>query len=138
MARRGWGRCRCRSRALQGDEQAALFGQICHAPGMVKNTYGTGLLMLMHTGDKPVASKNSLLTTVSWRIGNRTEIAARWRAAFSLRGRWCSGCRDGLGIIGSSSEVESLAASVPDNGGVCQCRRSRGWGRRIGMRMRAG
>jgi glycerol kinase len=101
---------------IAGDQQAALFGQICHSPGMVKNTYGTGCFMLMHTGDKPVASKNSLLTTVAWRIGNRTEYALE--GSIFIAGAVVQWLRDGLGIIGSSAEVESLAASVPDNGGV--------------------
>jgi glycerol kinase len=101
---------------IAGDQQAALFGQVCHAPGLVKNTYGTGCFMLMHTGTKPIPSKNNLLTTVAWRIGGKTEFALE--GSVFIAGAAVQWLRDGLGIIKSSSEVESLAASVPDNGGV--------------------
>ena len=101
---------------IAGDQQAALFGQACTRPGMVKNTYGTGCFMLMHTGHKPIASKNNLLTTVAWRIGGRTEYALE--GSIFIAGAVVQWLRDGLGIIGSSGEVESLAAQVPDNGGV--------------------
>jgi glycerol kinase len=101
---------------IAGDQQAALFGQVCTRPGMVKNTYGTGCFMLMHTGAKPIASRNNLLTTVAWRIGNRTEYALE--GSIFIAGAIVQWLRDGLGIISSSSEVEALAATVPDNGGV--------------------
>lgn len=101
---------------IAGDQQAALFGQTCHAPGMVKNTYGTGCFMLMHTGAKPVTSKNNLLTTVAWRLGNKTEFALE--GSIFIAGAVVQWLRDGLGIIKASHEVEALAASVPDNGGV--------------------
>jgi glycerol kinase len=101
---------------IAGDQQAALFGQVCTQPGMVKNTYGTGCFMLMHTGAKPIASKNNLLTTVAWRIGNKTEYALE--GSIFIAGAVVQWLRDGLQIISSSSEVESLAAQVPDNGGV--------------------
>ncbi len=101
---------------IAGDQQAALFGQACTNPGMVKNTYGTGCFMLMQTGAKPVASKNNLLTTVAWRIGGRTEYALE--GSIFIAGAVVQWLRDGLGIIGSSGEVEALAAQVPDNGGV--------------------
>ncbi len=101
---------------IAGDQHAALFGQACHAPGMVKNTYGTGCFLLMHTGTKPVTSKNNLLTTVAWRIGDTTEYALE--GSVFIAGAAVQWLRDGLGIIRSSNEVESLAASVPDNGGV--------------------
>src|SRR6266550_5438443 len=101
---------------IAGDQQAALFGQACTRPGMVKNTYGTGCFMLMHTGDKPITSKNNLLTTVAWRIGGRTEYALE--GSIFIAGAVVQWLRDGLGIIASSGEVESLAAQVPDNGGV--------------------
>ncbi len=101
---------------IAGDQQAALFGQVCHAPGLVKNTYGTGCFMLMHTGTKPIPSKNNLLTTVAWRIGGKTEFALE--GSVFIAGAAVQWLRDGLGIIKSSAEVESLAASVPDNGGV--------------------
>jgi glycerol kinase len=101
---------------IAGDQQAALFGQVCHAPGLVKNTYGTGCFMLMHTGAKPIPSNNNLLTTVAWRIGGKTEFALE--GSVFIAGAAVQWLRDGLGIIKSSAEVESLAASVPDNGGV--------------------
>ena len=101
---------------IAGDQQAALFGQACTRPGMVKNTYGTGCFMLMHTGEKLIASKNNLLTTVAWRIGGRTEYALE--GSIFIAGAVVQWLRDGLGIIASSGEVESLAAQVPDNGGV--------------------
>jgi glycerol kinase len=101
---------------MAGDQQAALFGQMCTKPGMVKNTYGTGCFMLMHTGTKPIASRNNLLTTVAWRIGRRTEYALE--GSIFVAGAVVQWLRDGLGIIGSSAEVEALAARVPDSGGV--------------------
>jgi glycerol kinase len=101
---------------IAGDQQAALFGQLCDRPGMVKNTYGTGCFMLMHTGDKPVASQHNLLSTVACQIGGRTEYALE--GSVFVAGAAVQWLRDGLGIIRSSAEVEALAASVPDNGGV--------------------
>jgi len=101
---------------IAGDQQAALFGQICTRPGLVKNTYGTGCFILMHTGEKPIASKNNLVTTVAWRIGGRTEYALE--GSIFIAGAVVQWLRDGMGIISSSGEVESLAAQVPDNGGV--------------------
>ena len=101
---------------IAGDQQAALFGQACHSPGMVKNTYGTGCFLLMNTGTKPVTSRNNLLTTVAWRIGGRTEFALE--GSVFIAGAVVQWLRDGLGLIKASGEVESLAASVPDNGGV--------------------
>ena len=101
---------------MAGDQQAALFGQACTRPGMVKNTYGTGCFMLMHTGTKPFISRNNLLTTVAWRLGNRTEYALE--GSIFIAGAVVQWLRDGLGIIQSSSEVEALASQVADNGGV--------------------
>ena len=101
---------------IAGDQQAALFGQVCRQPGMVKNTYGTGCFMLMNTGTKPVISRNNLLTTVAWRIGGRTEYALE--GSIFIAGAVVQWLRDGLGLIKSSAEVESLAAAVADNGGV--------------------
>src|SRR5436305_789413 len=101
---------------IAGDQQAALFGQACNKPGMVKNTYGTGCFMLMNTGTKPIVSRNNLLTTVAWRIGNRTEYALE--GSIFIAGAVVQWLRDGLGIIKSSPEVEALANQVPDNGGV--------------------
>ena len=101
---------------IAGDQQAALFGQACTQPGMVKNTYGTGCFMLMNTGTKPIVSKNNLLTTVAWRIGKRTEFALE--GSIFIAGAVVQWLRDGLGIIDSSSEVEALAAQVTDPQGV--------------------
>ncbi|MHB8839227.1 MAG: FGGY family carbohydrate kinase, partial [Gemmatimonadaceae bacterium] len=101
---------------IAGDQQAALFGQVCTRPGMVKNTYGTGCFMLMHTGTTPIASKNNLLTTVAWRIGRRTEYALE--GSIFIAGAVVQWLRDGLGIIRASADVEPLAASVPDTHGV--------------------
>lgn len=101
---------------IAGDQQAALFGQACTKPGMVKNTYGTGCFMLMNTGAKPVPSKNNLLTTIAWRIGGKTEYALE--GSIFIAGAVVQWLRDGLGIIKASSEVEALAASVPDTHGV--------------------
>jgi glycerol kinase len=101
---------------IAGDQQAALFGQGCHRPGMAKNTYGTGCFMLMNTGSRPVASRNRLLTTIAWRIGGRTEYALE--GSVFVGGAVVQWLRDGLGLISRSSDVEALAARVPDNGGV--------------------
>jgi glycerol kinase len=101
---------------IAGDQQAALFGQVCTRPGMVKNTYGTGCFMLMHTGTKLIASRNNLLSTVAWRIGQRTEYALE--GSIFVAGAVVQWLRDALGIIGSSAEVESLAARVEDSGDV--------------------
>jgi glycerol kinase len=101
---------------IAGDQQSALFGQACTKPGMVKNTYGTGCFMLMNTGTKPVASKNNLLTTVAWRIGDRTEYALE--GSIFIAGAVVQWLRDGLEFFRTSPEIEALAASVPDTGGV--------------------
>jgi len=101
---------------IAGDQQAALFGQLCDRPGMVKNTYGTGCFMLMHTGERPVDSRLNLLGTVASRINGRTEYALE--GSVFVGGAAVQWLRDGLGIIRTSAEVEALAASVPDNGGV--------------------
>ena len=101
---------------IAGDQQAALFGQVCRQPGMVKNTYGTGCFMLMNTGTTPIVSKNNLLTTVAWRVGGRTEYALE--GSIFIAGAVVQWLRDGLGLIKTSAEVESLAAQADDNGGV--------------------
>ena len=101
---------------IAGDQQAALFGQVCTAPGMVKNTYGTGCFMLMNTGDKPVASRNNLVSTVAWDVGGQRRFALE--GSIFVAGAVVQWLRDGLGIIRASADVEPLAASVPDNGGV--------------------
>jgi len=101
---------------IAGDQQAALFGQRCTAPGLTKNTYGTGCFMLQSTGKRAVASKNRLLTTVAWKFGDTTDYALE--GSVFVGGAVVQWLRDGLGIIRSSSEIEALANSVPDNGGV--------------------
>ena len=101
---------------IAGDQQAALFGQMCTEPGSVKNTYGTGCFLLMNTGEKPIMSHNNLLTTIAWKIGDKVNYALE--GSIFVAGSVVQWLRDGLGIIRSSSEVEALAASVPDNGGV--------------------
>ena len=101
---------------IAGDQQAALFGQRCVAPGMVKNTYGTGCFMLMHTGERPVPSRNKLLTTAACPTGARNEYALE--GSVFIGGAVVQWLRDGLGIIKSSAEIETLAGSVADSGGV--------------------
>jgi len=101
---------------IAGDQQAALFGQACSRAGMAKNTYGTGCFMLMHTGERPVASRHNLLTTVAWRIDGRTDYALE--GSVFIAGAAVQWLRDGLGIIRESADVEDLAARVPDSGGV--------------------
>lgn len=103
-------------RGVAGDQQAALFGQACTRPGMVKNTYGTGCFMLLNTGHAPVPSSNQLLTTVAWRLKGKTTYALE--GSVFIAGAVVQWLRDGLGLIRSAAEVEALAASVPDNGGV--------------------
>ncbi|MGH8808642.1 MAG: glycerol kinase GlpK [Noviherbaspirillum sp.] len=101
---------------IAGDQQAATYGQSCHRPGMAKNTYGTGCFMLMNTGKQAIASHNNLLTTVGWTIGRQTDYMLEG-SVFNA-GAAVQWLRDGLGIIQNSAEVEALAASVPDTGGV--------------------
>ncbi|SFU28997.1 glycerol kinase GlpK [Pseudoduganella namucuonensis] len=101
---------------IAGDQQAATFGQACHSPGMVKNTYGTGCFMLMHVGKQPAVSRHRLLSTVGWRVDGRTEYLLE--GGVFMGGATVQWLRDGLGIIKRSSDVEALASSVPDSGGV--------------------
>ena len=101
---------------IAGDQQAALFGQMCTEPGSVKNTYGTGCFLLMNTGEKPILSRNNLLTTVAWKIGDKVNYALE--GSIFVGGSVVQWLRDGLGIIRSSSEIEALAMTVEDNGGV--------------------
>lgn len=101
---------------VAGDQQAALFGQMCVEPGLAKNTYGTGCFLLLNTGEEAIESKNRLLTTVAWRIGERTEYALE--GSVFVGGAVVQWLRDGLGVLKNSRDVESLAASVEDNGGV--------------------
>ena len=101
---------------IAGDQQAALFGQMCLDPGSIKNTYGTGCFVMLNTGEKPIVSKNNLLTTIAWQIGNKVNYALE--GSIYVGGSVVQWLRDGLGVINSSSDVESLAQSVPDSGGV--------------------
>jgi glycerol kinase len=101
---------------IAGDQHAALFGQMCTQSGMVKNTYGTGCFMLMNIGKKPRPSANNLLTTVAWKIGKHPEYALE--GSIFIAGAVVQWLRDGLGLIKKSEDVERLARSVPDNGGV--------------------
>ena len=101
---------------IAGDQQAALFGQACYERGMAKNTYGTGCFLLVNTGTQAFESKNQLVTTVAWRVGKETEYAME--GSVFIGGAVVSWLRDGLGIIKSSADVQKLAESVPDSGGV--------------------
>jgi glycerol kinase len=101
---------------VAGDQQAALFGQLCTQPGMVKNTYGTGCFMLMNIGDKPILSNNNLVTTIAWRIGDKTEYALE--GSIFIAGAVVQWLRDELKIISSSADVETLAAKVEGSDGV--------------------
>ena len=101
---------------IAGDQQAALFGQMCTEPGMVKNTYGTGCFLLMNSGEKPILSQNNLITTVAWKIGDKVNYALE--GSIFVGGSVVQWLRDGLGVIKSSSEVEALASQVPDTNGV--------------------
>ncbi|MCX6033468.1 MAG: glycerol kinase GlpK [Chloroflexi bacterium] len=100
-----------------GDQQAALFGQACYNPGEAKNTYGTGCFMLMNTGEKPVISKNGLLTTLGYKIGSQPAVYAL-EGSIAITGALVQWLRDNLGMIEKSSDVETLAGSVKDNGGI--------------------
>jgi glycerol kinase len=99
-----------------GDQQAALFGQACFKPGMMKNTYGTGCFLLMNTGEQATASRTGLLTTIAWRVNGETEYALE--GSVFIAGAAVQWLRDGLGIIASAAETEALTASVSDNHGV--------------------
>lgn len=101
---------------IAGDQQAALFGQMCIEPGAIKNTYGTGCFVMLNTGAKPVMSKNNLLTTIAWKIGDRVDYALE--GSIYVGGSVVQWLRDGLGFITSSAEIEDLASTVPDSGGV--------------------
>lgn len=101
---------------VAGDQQAALFGQLCTKKGMVKSTYGTGCFMLMNTGNEPIHSTNNLITTIAWKIGNEVQYALE--GSIFIGGAVVQWLRDGLGIITSSAEIEALALQAPDNGGV--------------------
>ena len=107
---------------MAGDQQAALFGQACFTPGMVKNTYGTGCFMLMNTGTQPVRSRSNLLTTIAWQIGDVVEYGLE--GSVFIAGAVVQWLRDGLRIIQSSAQSEELATSVPDTGARVWCRLS--------------
>ncbi len=101
---------------IAGDQQAALFGQMCLSPGMVKNTYGTGCFMMMNTGAKPIDSANNLLTTIAWKTGGDVQYALE--GSIFIAGAVVQWLRDGLGIIRKSSDIEKLAAQVKDSEGI--------------------
>jgi glycerol kinase len=101
---------------IAGDQQAALFGQMCVSSGMTKNTYGTGCFLLQNTGERPAISRNRLLSTVAWQVGGKTMYALE--GSVFIGGAVVQWLRDGLGIIRESSDVEALALSVADSGGV--------------------
>jgi glycerol kinase len=101
---------------IAGDQQAALFGQMCVSPGLAKNTYGTGCFLLQNTGERPVPSRNRLLSTVAWQVGGKTMYALE--GSVFIGGAVVQWLRDGLGLIKQSSDVEALALSVADSGGV--------------------
>lgn len=101
---------------IAGDQQAALFGQLCTRKGMVKNTYGTGCFLLMNTGDNPVYSENNLLTTIAWQLNGKTTYALE--GSVFIGGAAVQWLRDGLGLISEASDIESLATQVKDNGDV--------------------
>jgi glycerol kinase len=101
---------------IAGDQQAALFGQMCLQSGMLKNTYGTGAFMVLNTGNRPVPSRNNLLTTIAWKIDGKITYALE--GSVFIAGAVVQWLRDGLGIIRASAEVEQLATTVRDNGGV--------------------
>jgi glycerol kinase len=101
---------------IAGDQQAALFGQMCIEPGLTKNTYGTGCFLLQNTGPKPIISANRLLSTVAWQLGSSVDYALE--GSVFVGGAVVQWLRDGLGLIRKSADVEALAVSVNDNGGV--------------------
>ena len=101
---------------IAGDQHAALFGQMCTQPGMVKNTYGTGCFLVMNTGDRPIESNNNLVTTIAWKIGEQVNYALE--GSIFIGGAVVQWLRDGLGIIKNASDIEALARSVPHSDGV--------------------
>lgn len=111
-----FGQARIPIAGIAGDQQSALFGQLCTRPGMVKNTYGTGCFMLMQTGSTPIPSKHHLLTTIAWKINGQISYALE--GSVFIGGAVTQWLRDGLKLIRHSGEIEALAAEVPDHGGV--------------------
>jgi glycerol kinase len=102
--------------AIAGDQQAALFGQMCIQPGLLKHTYGTGGFMMLNTGDTAIVSKNNLLTTIAWQLNGKVTYALE--GSIFIAGAVVQWLRDGLGLIKTSAEIEQLAGTVADNGGV--------------------
>ena len=101
---------------IAGDQQSALFGQMCRTPGMSKNTYGTGCFLLQNVGTRPIASRQQLVSTVAWQLGGRTEYALE--GSVFIGGAVVQWIRDGLGLVRTAADIEPLASSVADNGGV--------------------
>jgi glycerol kinase len=120
---------------IAGDQQSALFGQMCRTPGMSKNTYGTGCFLLQNVGTSPIASRQQLVSTVAWQIGGRTEYALE--GSVFIGGAVVQWIRDGLGLVRTAADIEPLALSVADNGGVYLVPRLPDSARRTGIRMRA-
>jgi glycerol kinase len=104
--------------AAAGDQQAALFGQACYAPGQAKNTYGTGCFLLLNTGHQAVRSEQGLLTTIAWQLGAGLPVTYALEGSVFIAGAAIQWLRDGLGIVGHAAETEALAGQVPDSGGV--------------------
>ena len=121
---------------ILGDQQAALMGQACFAPGEAKNTYGTGCFLLMHTGTTPIPSQHGLITTVAAKLGEQPATYAL-EGSIAITGALVQWLRDNLGLIKTSAEVEALALSVPDNGDVYFVPAFSGFTRRTGGRTRA-
>ncbi len=121
--------------ALAGDQHAALFGQMCTDSGMVKNTYGTGCFLVMNTGDKPIESRNNLVTTIAWQIGDHVSYALE--GSIFIAGAVVQWLRDGLGLIRRASEIETLARGVPHSDGVYLVPAFAGLARRTGTRAHA-
>ena len=118
---------------IAGDQQAALFGQMCVEPGSVKNTYGTGCFLLMNSGEKPITSSNNLLTTIAWKIGDKVDYALEGTS--SSAGRSCSGCATGWGSSARRPKSKPWPLRYPTPTASISCRRSRGWQPRTGISM---
>ena len=114
-----------------GDQQSALFGQTCFAPGEAKNTYGTGCFLLMNTGEKPVFSKNGLVTTIAWGVGGKVSYALE--GSIFVAGAAIQWLRDEMRLIDSAEDSEYMANKVPDTNAVTWCRLSRAWARPTGI-----
>ena len=121
---------------MAGDQQAALVGQACFTPGLVKSTYGTGCFALMNTGDRPVISANRMLTTIAYRLAGETIYALE--GAIFVAGAAVKWLRDGVGLITHASHTDDMATLVADDHGLIWSRPSSAWVHRIGTHMRAG